>query len=292
MPVDCRRALAALVPVRPGRQALEVGAGPAGREVVPRRPRHPAWPRSRASTAAADCGAALAALGAPGHPQDAPPRLRRQGPGRRRNGDDPARGVAGHRRRAGRARGLVDFALRGVGARRARRSTASSRSTTARATPTRTASSPLGRAGRDCPLPTVAEARATSPARSPRRSTTSACWRSRCSTSATARRPSGCWSTRSRRACTTPATGPSTPARSSQFENHIRAIAGWPLGATERHSRCRDAQPDRRRGATTGRARRRARRAACTSTASARRGRAARWATSRGSRQRPRAKTT
>ena len=25
----------------------------------------------------------------------------------------------------------------------------------------------------------------------------------------------------------------------SQFENHIRAVAGWPLGATERHSNAR-----------------------------------------------------
>ena len=32
------------------------------------------------------------------------------------------------------------------------------------------------------------------------------------------------------------AIGPSRPARVSQFENHMRAVAGWPLGSTERHS--------------------------------------------------------
>ena len=40
----------------------------------------------------------------------------------------------------------------------------------------------------------------------------------------------GCSSTRSRRAFTIPATGRSTPASCSQFEQHIRAVAGWPLG--------------------------------------------------------------
>ena len=43
-------------------------------------------------------------------------------------------------------------------------------------------------------------------------------------------------STRSRRGCTTPATGRIDACGCSQFENHIRAVAGWPLGATARHS--------------------------------------------------------
>ncbi len=43
-----------------------------------------------------------------------------------------------------------------------------------------------------------------------------------------------CWSTRSRRACTIPATG-LDGASISQFEQHIRAIAGWPLGKPVRH---------------------------------------------------------
>ena len=35
-----------------------------------------------------------------------------------------------------------------------------------------------------------------------------------------------------------PATGPKPPAPSSQFEQHIRAIAGWPLADGARHSDC------------------------------------------------------
>jgi 5-(carboxyamino)imidazole ribonucleotide synthase len=45
-----------------------------------------------------------------------------------------------------------------------------------------------------------------------------------------------CWSTRSRRAFTIPVTGPRTPALTSQFDQHIRAVAGWPLGPVDRHS--------------------------------------------------------
>ncbi len=65
----------------------------------------------------------------------------------------------------------------------------------------------------------------------------------------------------------------------SQFENHMRAVAGWPLGSTQRHS---DAEMANLIGADAlglGDARRRARRRACISTASGRRGRAARWGT-------------
>ena len=54
----------------------------------------------------------------------------------------------------------------------------------------------------------------------------------------------GLMSTSSRRECTIPATGRSR-ARASQFEQHVRAIAGWPLGPTRRRPG-RDAQPDRR----------------------------------------------
>ena len=70
-----------------------------------------------------------------------------------------------------------------------------------------------------------------------RRSTMSACWRSRCSSPATARATkalvvneiaprvhnSGHWTLEG--------------AQTSQFEQHIRAIAGWPLGATTRRGR-------------------------------------------------------
>ena len=44
------------------------------------------------------------------------------------------------------------------------------------------------------------------------------------------------WSTRSRRACTIPAIGRMEACTVSQFEQHIRAIAGWPLGDPSRHS--------------------------------------------------------
>jgi 5-(carboxyamino)imidazole ribonucleotide synthase len=85
------------------------------------------------------------------------------------------------------------------------------------------------------PQPTSPRA-ATSPRPSPTRSTTSACWPSRCSISGPTRRVgslmvneiaprvhnSGHWTIE---ACGI-----------SQFENHMRAVAGWPLGSTERHS--------------------------------------------------------
>ena len=60
------------------------------------------------------------------------------------------------------------------------------------------------------------------------RSTTSAC-----SPSSSSRSAGGCSRTSSRLACTTPATGRSTAPSTSQFENHLRAILGLPLGATE-----------------------------------------------------------
>jgi 5-(carboxyamino)imidazole ribonucleotide synthase len=46
-----------------------------------------------------------------------------------------------------------------------------------------------------------------------------------------------CWSTRSRRACTIPATGRSMGRRCPQFEQHVRAVAGWPLAKPLRHGR-------------------------------------------------------
>ncbi len=80
----------------------------------------------------------------------------------------------------------------------------------------------------------------------PRRWTTSACSRWSCS-AATA----SCSPTNWRRACTTPDTGPSRAARPSQFQNHLRAVLGLPLGDTRMlglacmlnwigaHARCR-----------------------------------------------------
>ena len=65
-------------------------------------------------------------------------------------------------------------------------------------------------------------------------STMSACWRSKCSCCETA---SAAWSTRSRRGCTIPAIGRIDGASVSQFEQHIRAVAGWPLGKPIRHGR-------------------------------------------------------
>ena len=70
-----------------------------------------------------------------------------------------------------------------------------------------------------------------SPARSPRRSTMSASSRSRCSWSGT--RAANAWSsTRSPRASTIPGHWTIEGALTSQFEQHVRAVCGWPLGAT------------------------------------------------------------
>ena len=94
----------------------------------------------------------------------------------------------------------------------------------------RTSAVPCGAAGR-----TQERARAIAQTIA-EHSATSACWRWRCSTSAARGRcivnefaprvhNSGHWTID---ACAV-----------SQFENHIRAVAGWPLGATERHSDAR-----------------------------------------------------
>ena len=93
-----------------------------------------------------------------------------------------------------------------------------------------------------------------------------------------------CWSTRSRRASTIPATGPGCLRVTDQFEQHIRAVAGWPLGDPRAHWRRGDGEPDRRRDrrACPGCARAAASGAA-RSTARPRPGRAARWAMSTGS---------
>ena len=78
------------------------------------------------------------------------------------------------------------------------------------------------------------------------RSTMSACSRSRCSWCARTARAAG-----QRDRAARPQFRPldaSTAASVSQFEQHIRAIAGWPLGRPVRHGARRDDQPDRRRG--------------------------------------------
>ena len=96
-------------------------------------------------------------------------------------------------------------------------------------------------APRSYPGPFARARRLSAPRPRPRRahrrahrrpSTMSACWRSRCSSPARARvlvneiaprvHNSGHWTLD---ACLV-----------SQFENHVRAVCGWPLGSTERHS--------------------------------------------------------
>ena len=57
----------------------------------------------------------------------------------------------------------------------------------------------------------------------------------------------------------------------SQFENHMRAVAGWPLGSTERHSDAEMVNLIGARGARLGRSSPPSPAPACTSTASARR---------------------
>ena len=82
-----------------------------------------------------------------------------------------------------------------------------------------------------------------------RRWTTSACWRSSCSRSATQLlanemaprvHNSGHWTIEG--------------AETSQFENHLRAVAGLPLGPTARGRPVGDGQPDRRLAGAGGRA--------------------------------------
>ena len=181
-------------------------------------------------------------------PEDAPPRLRRQGPGGRGAGRRSGGGLAADRRQARHpreARRLRARALRAGGARRGRRG---SPSTIARATRTRTASCAARWCPRACP-PTTSPAPATSPAASPRRSTTSACWRWRCSTSAPTRRgraPDG-QRDRAARAQLRPLDHRGLrdqPVR----EPHAR---GGRLAARLDRApfRCRDGQPDRQGGA-------------------------------------------
>ena len=274
-------------PRRPGAGAAERqgpggGAGPADREELHRRARHPrrTLPRRR-RPGGADRRARLPRRA--GHPEDAPAGLRRQGPGARRARRGRRRRLGSGRRACRRCwRSASPFALelsalvvRGAGRRK-------SPSTTARATRTRTASCAAPSCRRACRQPT-SPAPATSPGPSPARSTTSACWRSRCSTSVPTRRAaerlmvneiaprvhnSGHWTIE---ACAI-----------SQFENHIRAVAGWPLGSTARHSDAEMVNLIGAGGARLAAARRGARRLASTSTASARRAPGARWATSPG----------
>ena len=69
----------------------------------------------------------------------------------------------------------------------------------------------------------------------------------------------------------------------SQFENHVRAIAGWPLGEHRAPQRCGDDQSDRRRVEQLAGACRRAGHRPASLWQGARPGPAARWATSPGS---------
>ena len=78
---------------------------------------------------------------------------------------------------------------------------------------------------RRCPTPCASRPRRSGSA-SPTRSTTSASWRSSCSSCPAA----GCWSTRSRRAPTTAATTPTAPAPPRSSSSTSRAVCGLPLG--------------------------------------------------------------
>ena len=68
----------------------------------------------------------------------------------------------------------------------------------------------------------------------------------------------------------------------SQFENHMRAVAGWPLGSTERHSDAEMVNLIGQEAAGLARSSPPSPAPACTSTASTRLAPGARWATSRG----------
>ena len=184
---------------------------------------------------------------------------------RRRGG----RGLGGGARRALRARRLRRVRRRILDPALPRRGRRDRRSGTRRATSTRAASStrstvPAGAGARGRRSPRPRRWRGASPTRS----TMSACWRSNFSRSATRR-----CSTKWRRGSTIAATGRSRARCTSQFENHIRAICGLPLGATDLDRAAgRDAQPDRRGGRRLARDPRRSAPPTSTSTARARRG--------------------
>ncbi len=113
--------------------------------------------------------------------------------------------------RAGRARRARPVRARSVGRRRARDTTAPSRSTTSPRTCTRTASSPSAACRPRAPLPSWPR-RPASPKRSQRRFSMSACSPSSCSSAMMSQALS---STRSPRACTIQGTGRSMPAPSA-----------------------------------------------------------------------------
>ena len=178
---------------------------------------------------------AVAARRPAGGAQDPPARLRRQGPGQDRQGRRRCRGLALAVQNAPCIlEGFIAFEreVSVVAARAPRRQGRMLRGDRERAP------RPYSERRRACRPRSRRRwhARpAASPPASPRPSTMSACWRWRCSWCAKARRHA-CWSTRSRRACTIPATGPSTarPSRSSSSTS-ARSPAGRSANRPPRH---------------------------------------------------------
>ena len=224
--------------VRPDARCARGLAGPARREGDLHTARH----RRRAAFAAIDdADDAPAARGRDRPPrgaEDAARRLRRQGPSAR-----------ARRRRSTRAAWLalggVPLDPRAGGAvrpgaldRRRTRARRIDRVLAARREPARArhpADDPRARAGarrRHCRT-TGKRSRCASSTTS----TTSECSRSSCSsTTASSSR------TRSRHACHNSGHWTIEGADTSQFENHLRAVLGWPLGSTPAHGRARDGQ--------------------------------------------------
>ena len=229
VPVASARAIARIRPVWPPPRALEVAQDRLSEKRIFERLAIPVAPYAAVDTIAdlerADRGARRAR-----HPEDAPPRLRRQGPGphpprpRRRGRVRAPRRAAAHLRAPG---AVLPRSLAHRRARPCRRRSElpARRERARRRHPRGDARTVAGRAA-------AAPRRAQSPAPAAMRSATSACSASSTSSSA------GGWSrTRWRRACTTPATGPSRARRPASSRTTCAPSRG-----------CRSAAP--RRAAT------------------------------------------
>ena len=179
VPIEAARHLAGLKPVRPGRQGAGGGAGQVDGEDLHRRARHSGrpFPADRRAGRSQDRAQGLRGTR---HPEDAPARLRRQGTGEPEAERRYGRCLGVGWPAALRAREAHRLCARALGAGGARCRRRDGRLRLPGQHARRRHSAPLRRArraaggGPGAGPPDRGDA-------SPRRSTTSACWRSRCS---------------------------------------------------------------------------------------------------------------